>query len=426
MGGKEYDINNNNIYLSIIKILLKKDLYSKYGIVIEELTSDTPDLERIVLCLKDYYSSSNNDIGSIDNLELFFFSSYPSLRPKEQESFHLLFQRLREVDASVEFIDQYLAEIRRQKIANEIAIKSLDLSAGKGTIAEIDALVQELKADHPTTTTEIEFITDDLNELLDQQFSKPGLRWRLDCLNKSLGSLRKGDFGFIFKRPETGGTTFLASEVSFMAAQVDRPILWFNNEEQSSKVKIRCYQAALGCKIDSLHKDRVSSITEYQGVTRGNIKIPPDGSFDTDLVERYCVEHNPSLILFDQIDKIKGFKKSDDRKDLELGAIYQWARELAKTYAPVIGVCQASGSAEDKMWLTMDDVAESKTSKQAEADWIIGIGKVHDQNKKNFRYFNICKNKLLGDQDSYPELRHGQLTVLIRPEVARYEDLEKF
>jgi hypothetical protein len=68
----------------------------------------------------------------------------------------------------------------------------------------------------------------------------------------------------------------------------------------------------------------------------------------------------PSLSIFDQVDKIKGF--AADREDLRLGAIYIWARELAKTYCPVIGVCQADGSAENQKWLTMENVANAKTS----------------------------------------------------------------
>jgi hypothetical protein len=70
----------------------------------------------------------------------------------------------------------------------------------------------------------------------------------------------------------------------------------------------------------------------------------------------------------------------------------------------------------------MHHVANAKTAKQAEADWILGIGKDSDNTSRS-RYFNICKNKLLGDPDSLPELRHGTMQVLIRPEVARYEDL---
>ena len=138
-------------------------------------------------------------------------------------------------------------------------------------------------------------------------------------------------------------------------------------------------------------------------------------------VERILAQTNPGLIIYDQIDKIKGFKA--DRDDLALGAIYQWARELAKKYAPSIGVCQADGVAEGQKWLSMANVANAKTSKQAEADFILGIGKTHDETSEYVRYFNISKNKLMGDADTESRLRHGRFEVLIEPEIARYKDV---
>jgi hypothetical protein len=50
----------------------------------------------------------------------------------------------------------------------------------------------------------------------------------------------------------------------------------------------------------------------------------------------------------------------------------------------------------------MNNVANAKTSKQAEADWILGIGAVHDQGWESVRFMNISKNKLFGDSDSDP------------------------
>lgn len=72
----------------------------------------------------------------------------------------------------------------------------------------------------------------------------------------------------------------------------------------------------------------------------------------------------------------------------------------------------------------MIHVAEAKTAKQAEADWILGIGKTYDQGFEYTRFLNICKNKLTGDIDTDPGARHGQFMVLIKPEIGRYEDID--
>ena len=102
------------------------------------------------------------------------------------------------------------------------------------------------------------------------------------------------------------------------------------------------------------------------------------------------------------------------------------ARELAKTYAPTIGVCQADGSAEGQKWLSMANVSNAKTSKQAEADWILGLGKTHEETAEYIRYINLSKNKLMGDKDTIHSLRHGRFEVVIQPEIARYKDIVKY
>ena len=64
----------------------------------------------------------------------------------------------------------------------------------------------------------------------------------------------------------------------------------------------------------------------------------------------------------------------------------------------------------------------SKTAKQGEADWILGIGKEQD-NTSNMRFLNISKNKLIGDKDTLPDLRHGNNQCMIKPQIARYEEI---
>jgi replicative DNA helicase len=294
--------------------------------------------------------------------------------------------------------------------------------------SELDTLIQSL-ADGTDCGSNIgetsaDFVTDDLQILIDDAVSTPGLRWRLNTMNQMLGSLRKGDFGFIFARPETGKTTFLASEITYMATQLkeeDGPILWINNEEQGSKVMLRVYQAALGVDLTTLYSDIDHHKQEYQRLTHGKLKLYDSGIIHKSTVEKLCKQYKPSLIIFDQIGKITGFDK--DREDLVQGAIYQWARELAKEYCPVIGVCQADGSGEGVRWLTMSNVADAKTAKQAEADWILGIGKVNDAGYDNLRFLHLSKNKLTGDKDTIPDQRHGRRETLIEPGIARYKDI---
>jgi replicative DNA helicase len=260
-----------------------------------------------------------------------------------------------------------------------------------------------------------------LEELLQDVYKRPGLRWRLSSLNKSLGSLRAGDFGFIFARPETGKTTFLASEIAYMLGQTDGNVCWFNNEEQGQKVILRVYQAYFGVTLEQLLSNVKKYQDEFTRVTGGRLKFFDSAAISRTQVERLIGIYKPRLVVYDQADKIKGF--AADREDLRLGAIYQWQRELAKNNHSVIAVCQADGQAEGQKWLNMDHVANAKTAKQAEADYIIGIGKIHDSAAENVRFLNLSKNKLAGDQDSIPAMRHARIECMIEAEHARYKDI---
>lgn len=334
------------------------------------------------------------------------------------------FKQVRDSEIRDDVLVDTFRIIRERKLASELALASLSVAEGRSDAASLTEFFSAFSgSDESTDNHSEDFVTDDLETLYNETWASSGLRWRLDSLNKRLGSLRKGDFGFIFARPETGKTTFLASEISYMASQLSPesgPILWFNNEEQGKKVKVRVFQAALGYDLPSLMSDRVGNTQQYRDITYGKISIVDRAEIHKNLIEQMCKKLRPSLLIFDQIDKVKGFNA--DREDLRLGAIYIWARELAKNYCPTIGVCQADGTAEGVKWLTMDHVANAKTSKQAEADFIIGIGCIHDPAFELVRFINISKNKLQGDEDTDPKLRHGRFECLIRPEIARYKD----
>jgi hypothetical protein len=396
--------------LGIFKSFLEKNTYLKYRNYLKE-ENVSKDL-RPLLASIDYYWKNYDAPPAILDIENILVTigakkTIGSLRAMADSAHTGTTQEL-------------LESLRKQRLLEEIAIKAVEASEGRVSHDTLTPLFKELV--EAPRGLEIDFITDDISEILNQVVKKEGLRWRLKSLNQSLGSLRKGDFGFVFARPETGKTTFLASEVSHMAftGGLLGPILWLNNEEQGMKVKLRIAQACLRKTISQLLSDPGRAKADYLAKIGDRLKVYDSAIISRSVVERMCQQLNPSLIVIDQIDKITGFK--EDRTDLEMGAIYQWARELAKEYCPVIGVCQADGTAEGQQWLTMSHVVNAKTAKQAEADFIIGIGKSTQSGFEFHRYLNISKNKLIGDVDTDPAYRHHQITCLIRPELALYED----
>lgn len=409
------------ILKSVIKLFLNKDIFMKYNtyLSLSLIKEQTPELYKLLNSLSSYYSEGKDSL-SVEEFMLVFFTQYPAMREKEKETYNFLFSQIASVEVREELVVGYLEELRQELLLTEIALTALEVKEKR---KDMSVLEDQFKLITRVVIEEdISFVTDNLEDLYNEVVQQKGLRWRLKALNIMMGSLRKGDFGFLFARPETGKTTFLASEITYMAGQTDQPIVWFNNEEAGNKVKLRCYQAALGMTLPELFSDLETNKERFMEVTKGNIKLYDAGSIHRRDVEKICKQLNPSMIIFDQIDKINGFQ-GHERHDLALKTLYQWARELAKEYGPTIGVCQAGGSGEGKKRLTMDDVDSSKTSKQGEADWILGIGKTNKEDEEYVRYMHLSKNKLMGDEDSDPEMRHGTFSVIIQPQVARYTDI---
>lgn len=414
----------------IFKLFLQKKYYTLlYKEVNQSYIKDNfTELSQLYRMLPRFHEQFPEEESTVDVLQAYFFTQYPDC---DKELYLELFRILKEVTIDDEVALGIINAIKQREKALKLSVMAYKVGTGISNQEDFEKALSEYQQTQkiPELTTVNEFVTSDLEELLEGTYADSGLKFRLNCLKKSLGSLRKGDFGFIFARPEVGKTTFLASEISYMLQQLHNkgsrnPIIWFNNEEQGKKVFIRIYQAYFGVELDKLFANWKHYNKVFNEEVGHLLHLKDDANITQSLVERLVKQVEPSLIIFDQIDKIKGF--SADRDDLLLGSIYQWARELAKNYAPVIGVCQSDGTGEGVKWLTMQHVANAKTSKQAEADWILGIGSSFAEGTEKLRYLNISKNKLTGDRDSNPNLRHGRFEVAINPSIAHYQDLTQY
>jgi replicative DNA helicase len=405
-----------------MKFFLSRGNYEAYGGFVDKefLKQSSPELLKIFNALEVMHGLGIANPTILD-LEAALYAAYPKL---DASVYQAILSGIASQEIDPKSCVLYLRELEKRELAAQLAYASLDYAEGRRSFDEIHAISEKLNTIGDLSNEKEdkeEFVNDDIEVLYNHAVAQPGLQWRLQTLRRSLGPLRNGDFGFIFARPETGKTTFLASEVSWMAGQTDRPVLWINNEEQGEKVLLRCYEACLGAPLEKIIANKQRARELFYERTKRNIKVKDAAASDRKGIELLCRKYKPSLIVVDQLDKVRGF--SANREDLLLGAIYQWARELAKEFAPVIGVSQADGSGEGIKYLTMGNVANAKTAKQAEADWILGIG-VSYEDHPNVRGFSICKNKLIGGEETVAAKRHGKFDVLIEPELGRYKDIQ--
>jgi replicative DNA helicase len=326
------------------------------------------------------------------------------------------------IPAADEVIKHYIKLSYAYSIAEQAASMVTggtgDLDAIEDLIKKHDAEVGRVRFDDSTV-----FVSTKLSDVL-KSVTEEGYHWRLKELNRSLGPLRTGDFIILAARPETGKTTFVASEIAHFATQVptSRPILWINNEERSDKVMRRIIQAYFGITNKEMEADASTYDTRYQAEVGDRVRVVDNaaGMNNVRQLDRLFQEHNPSMIVFDQLDKVDGFG-GEARDDLKLGKLYFWGRENAHKYGPVIAVSQVDGSGEGQKWINMSQLRGSKTDKAGEADAIITIGRSTDPHEEYNRYIHVPKNKLFGGPDSVESERHAYYEVKIDPTIARYK-----
>lgn len=417
-----------NLYITIIKYLLFNKYYIKYyNIVnINSIKNNNKIVYRILLTIKTLFDSLEKEQYSVDELATAFHSNYPVLTVEELEYLDTIFAKVSVCDVSDDLASRLFESLHKQQLAESIAFKAVEVSQGRGSAEDLDAHIDLLKSavKLDEQTSDNLFALTDLEEIYKNEDTHGGLYWRLKTLNKIFGPLRVGDFGFIFARPEIGKTTFLASEATYMGSQIESNLLWVNNEQRSSAVVPRLYSAYFGATEGELYKERGKFSALWRDSLGSRLKFVDNPIISRRDIDLLCKRIKPGLIIFDQLDKVVGFEA--ERYDLLMKSKYQWARELAKQYGPVIGVSQAGGSAEGKRYLDMNDVDSSHTAKQGEADWVLGIGKDSDEGLKRVRYLSVCKNKLPGHPDKIEELRHAKVEVFINESKAIYEDKLNF
>ena len=251
--------------------------------------------------------------------------------------------------------------------------------------------------------------------------SAPGLKWRLESLNMSCGDLRRGDLVVAGMRPDTGKTTLLASEATFMAPQLpeDECVLWVNNEEEGNKVFRRIIQAALGISTAKLDANLPKAIDDYKALMGRMDKIVMLNKADVSVrdVDSLLKKYKVGLILFDQLWKVHGFDSEAGNEVTRQTMLFNWARELSKNVAPVVAVHQADGTAAETKWIDMAQLYGSKTGIQGEADAIITMGRMAAEGNK--RYLYVPKNKMIGND---PALRNGRFEIEIEPDLARFKE----
>jgi replicative DNA helicase len=352
---------------------------------------------------------------------------HPSLTEEQFNSYKGI---LRQVDQDVDenTRDGILRDLYELSLGTNIANLVTKYDAGDLVMPLSDYISAELDAFKLNVgMKEVKWDDTDILDLLQEDINQDGIKWRLNILNEHMRPMVPGDFGIVAGRPDKGKTSFMSSEVTFMAAQLadDKNVLWLNNEGPSGRIRKRLYQSALGLSIRELvemAEDPVALKQAYiDAVGRADkIRVVNIHGAHVGQVEAIIENSNPGIIIYDMIDNIKGFG-GEARTDLQLEEMYKWARERCVKYECIgIAASQISNEGDGMQFPTLGMLKDSKTGKQGACDFQLMIGASNDLNLQYSRFIGLPKNKLR--REDMPGDPHAEVT--FKPNIARFEDLE--
>lgn len=400
------------IDVAVLQVLKHRARYDKIASHL-----DVSGLETNTATLIRYFGKffkANPDLNTIpmDPFMAWFKLANPKMTDESRAVWRKTLKAVldRDIDPVVE------ASLMEQLVNNATAAKMTALLERYRDGDETVDITNELRLLHDEHTSQLlrkvrmPEVLDDVDELLRMDEENIGLRWRTNAFSDNIRALQSGDLAIFAARPDAGKTTWLASELTYMAPQIDklfpgegRHILWFNNEGPGKRIKRRLYQAALGMTLSELsalsHAGTLKkAYSKAVGGRENIIRVFDIHDFWSHEVEELISNIPSALCVFDMVDNIKfssGVANGGQRTDQILEAMYQQVRIWAVKYdMAAIATSQASGDAEGNVYPDQTMLKDSKTGKQGAADLIAFLGKSASEGLENSRFISAPKNKL--------------------------------
>ena len=412
------------IDLHLLRLLkYREDFYRVRGRIPD--TAIDPQTRAILGDYDKYFKAfPDHTVVDIPTFMPMFRTWHATLKDDKRASYEAVLSNIKQ-DVGEDVKREVMRTLLDLRLATDLANVLTKFDAGElsSMYHSIGSAMDAFKAD--VGVKDIKFIDTDIDDLLQEDINEDGVQSRLQCINESMRPFRPGDFGIIAGRPDRGKTTFVASELTYMAPQLpdQQCVLWLNNEGLGSRIIPRLYQSALGATKTQLSALSQAKLLKQQYIKKlghlHRIRVIDIHGMDNYSVEQLIESNNPGIVVYDMIDNIRGFG-GEARTDLMLEKMYQWGRDCAVKYGHVgFATSQISADGEGMQFPNMSMLKDSKTGKQGACDFIIMVGSSNEPGYNNTRWIGIPKNKLR--RDGGPA--DPRATVKYEPMRARYEDL---
>ncbi len=378
--------------VDILKVLIYKGNLDKFLPFI-----NTKSLCRETLLLIDDFKAYYEKYPEHTQVDFKLFGTFfhhlrhPDLKSSDRDLYDKLFENLQ--SPLNEATDLLIEKYKAQELGKEI-LDTINANPNPNVYLDIieKKTLQELK-----TTDKLKYVTDDLDDILEQTDPDGGYSWRLEELNAMLGRLTPGKFGVIAARPDAGKTGLLASEMSYIVQQLpeDEHIVWMNNEGEGQEIKPRIYTAMLNARRDQIVEHKSSAQAKFDKLGGNRIKILDIHRQSYKFIERVVKQTKPRVVVIDMLDHVRGFDyKQNVTVDYRYEQLYQWARELSCiANCTIIGTSQMNGFAEGVAYPDMSKLKGSQTAKQGAVSWLLMIGTRREAGYEKCRYLSAPKSK---------------------------------
>lgn len=397
---------------ALIKLILRYDFWNENKQNV--LRNMFPDnLKQVYDLIAKTHYKLKRDL-SLQELKALYTVEFPVATKANKDALFLILD-----DLPTEISDEIGKEVLKKawliESARRLAEIGIEIVNGKTPeIEKARKIIEAMESGRVSDAEDLEALSDDLDDILTAIDLTQKWKYNLAQLQTVVPGIGPGVFKAAFGRVESGKSAFWISLCAGPGgfAQQKARVFAYCNEEAAQRSQGRAVMACTGFSLDQLVTNKDKAREQYAEI-KDNLKFFECKGYSIYQIEAHIKQHKPDIVIFDQLDKVQ-IDGSFAREDERLGALYVYARDICTNHnCAAIAISQANAESEGKAYLSTANMALARTSKAAELDILIGIGKspLHDDRT---RILNVVKNKLSGN--------HTDVICKLLPEISRYVD----
>lgn len=387
------------IDIELLKLFTQRKYYDHYNHIIDHDLFGY-ETKQILKAYDNYYEGTTSDI-KFSEFVPFFFSKNRKLLKDDKLHFKQILEYINKYELKDENETvKLLKKDKLQKQINKIMDTDFDIS-------KIKKLVEQYNTETNSDSKLLSYISPNIIDHADVLTKQNGLRWGLPTLNKTVGTLGKGDFGIVEAYSNVGKTAFIISQLVHFVPQLtaNDSILYFNNEGLDQKILMRFYCALLNVKEDTVKKHKEKAVKAYTKKLHGNkdlFKIFSIRNLARSEIKNLVEYYKPAIIIIDTVDKILNTKELEDGRR-PYDSLYAWLRDLSCEFCPIIGTTQATVKKNQEgvifKPLSQYDMHHGPTDKPSNTEFVIGVQEVPYD--KNLKQISVARTKTGHDNISF-------------------------